>query len=123
MLHQQDAADSQITVKISTIGFNGTLSFAVDHQGLSWVTDSIDLSDLQFIARDLKRHFPNLEPFTKGSQFDRVFTMQKKELPANRETLELFMADLVRFEVCRNDLNLRTLLQINEKLEEETTRR
>ena len=28
------------------------------------------------------------------------------------------MQDLVRYEVCINDLNLRTLLQINEKLED-----
>jgi hypothetical protein len=42
---------------------------------------------------------------------------------ANKDKIERFMSDLVQFEVCRNDLNLRTLLQINAKLEEEANRR
>jgi len=44
-------------------------------------------------------------------------------LAANQEVIENFMGDLVKFEVCRNDLNLRTILQINQKLEEEAAKR
>ena len=42
--------------------------------------------------------------------------------PAGLELINKFIQDLSRFEVVRNDLSFRILLQINEKLEEEQKR-
>lgn len=43
--------------------------------------------------------------------------------PAGLELVNKFMQDLSKFEVVRNDLSFRKLLQVNQKLEEEQQRK
>lgn len=122
MLQEDDAQphldDGKVAVKVEAVDSDGTVRFAVEHQGVAWVTDKIELSDIQYVARNLKKDFPNLSAFTKGSSYEQFLGITRKELAAGREVLEKFVQDLARYEVCINDLNLRTLLQINQKLEE-----
>lgn len=117
MLQEEEPEDqaeepTRLDVRVKWINNEGGIQFEVDHQGLSWVTDRMDITDVQFVARSLKKEFPNLSAFTTP-HFEKFMTLQRKELEANKATVEKFMADLSKFEVARNDLNLRTLLQIN----------
>ena len=74
-------SDPEIGIKINKVGADGTLSLSVDYQGLSWATDSIELSDMQYVIKNLKRDFPNLSLFTKNGEYDQVVYTQRKDLP------------------------------------------
>lgn len=63
-----------------------------------------------FAARGAKSNlceaFLSLDPYTLGSS-------------EGMDLVNTFMGDIARFEVVRNDLSFRIMLQINEKLEED----
>lgn len=51
MLKEDDAQpqvdDGKVAVKVEAVDSNGTVSFAVEHQGVAWVTNKVELSDIQ----------------------------------------------------------------------------
>ena len=62
--------DGKASVRVEAVGSDGTVRFGVEHQGVAWVTDKVELSDIQYVARNLQRDFPNLSVFTKGNSYE-----------------------------------------------------
>jgi hypothetical protein len=38
--------DGKVVLKVDSIGSDGTIRFAVEHQGIAWVTEKVELSDI-----------------------------------------------------------------------------
>ena len=78
------------------------------------------------MVQQLQQAYPNLSSFTRGrDQCESLMALDPRSLntPAGLELVNKFVQDLSRFEVVRNDLSFRILLQINEKLEEDQKRK
>lgn len=61
----------------------------------------------------------------EGNQSEQFLSLEQYSLntPAGLELVNKFMQDMSKFEVVRNDLSFRILLQVNQKLEEEQQRK
>jgi len=62
--------DGKISVRVNKVQSDGSIKFAIQHQGIAWVCDPVDFADVQYVAKNLKKEFPNLSAFIKGSFFE-----------------------------------------------------
>ena len=85
----------------------------------------MQLEEVQYVIGKLRQNYAQLSIFTrKDSQFESFLTLDAYSLnsPQGLELMNKFVEDLSRFEVVKNDLSFRTLLQVNEKLEQDQQR-
>ena len=117
-------ADLQkMTVKVTQADNEGSMKFMISYCGISWYT-AVKIDDLQFVVRELQSTYPNLAAFTqRGNQTDDFLSLESYMLSNAIELVNSFMEQLAKFEVVRNDIGFRILLQINEKLEEDQRRK
>ena len=114
-----------MVVKASSVDNAGYIKFFLAFCGLSWHTQ-VKLEEVQFVVRQLKENYPNLSSFTQSaSKCQSFLNLDANSLnrPAGLELVNSFVQALARFEVVRNDLSFRILLQVNEKLEEDQKRK
>lgn len=103
----------------------GFVKFLVSYCGISWYTN-VQLEEVQYVVKQLRQNFPHFSMFVqKGNQSEQFLSLESYSLntPAGLELVNKFMQDLSKFEVVRNDLSFRILLQVNQKLEEEQQRK
>ena len=115
----------QMVVKATQVDPNGFVKFLVSYCGLSWYTQ-VKLEEVQFVVCQLQQNFPHLSSFTQRAGQCRAFLALEPHALNSLAGLELangVMEDLAKFEVVRNDLSFRILLQVNAKLEEDLERK
>ena len=113
-----------MVVKASQVDNEGFVKFLISYSGINWYT-LVKLEEVQYVVQQLREKFPNLSTFVaRGNQCEAFMAIENRSLntPAGLELMNRFVQDLSRFEVVRNDLSFRILLQVNEKLEEEQKR-
>lgn len=117
------AAKQDMTIKVLQADDQGQIKFLLTYCGISWYTVA-KIEDLQFVVRKLQDDYPHLSALTGQGAEEflslEAFRMSKAQ---SIELVSTFTQELVKFEVVRNDLSVRVLFQINEKLEEEQRRK
>ena len=110
-----------MVVKASQVDNEGFVKFLLSYCGISWYTQ-VQLEEVQYVVRQLQQNYPHLSSFAQRStQCEEFLALEAHSLntPAGLELMNRFVQELSRFEVVRNDLSFRILLQVNQKLEEE----
>jgi hypothetical protein len=72
----EDGQTGNISVAVTEVTNDGIVKLSVKFESIQWLTESVNLNDIQYVVKTLKKDFPLLSALTQGSLYDKFMALE-----------------------------------------------
>lgn len=69
-----------MSVAVTEATKDGVVKLSVKFGSIQWLTESVNLNDVQYVVKTLKKDFPLLSALTQGSLYDKFMALEAKSV-------------------------------------------
>jgi hypothetical protein len=72
----EDGQTGNISVAVTEVTNDGIVKLSVKFESIQWLTESVNLNDIQYVVKTLKKDFPLLSALTQDSLYDKFMALE-----------------------------------------------
>jgi hypothetical protein len=72
----EDGQTGNISVAVTEVTNDGIVKLSVKFESIQWLTESVNLNDIQYVVKTLKKDFPLLSALTQKSLYDKFMALE-----------------------------------------------